>query len=103
MRRTFEERRGYTLDADPTGAEENDMTPEEEKFAEHLAAQCKSHQEWLCIMRFGLKTLLDSPPIFMALLWGEMERRSGNGKADPDLLREYLSELGLKLAEESTP
>ena len=73
------------------------MTEEQFRFAEALAKQSETHDQWVGIMKFGQKTLLEDPPVLLELIWQEANRRSANAKCDSEVLAGYLAELGLKI------
>lgn len=77
------------------------MKPEDENFAIALCDQSKSHDDWLCIVRFGLKTLLENPVLLVEIISREADAQLGR-KAIPsrvlaDEIREIFQELKLKL------
>jgi len=74
------------------------MTIEQENFAVTLAAQTKSHDEWLAIVRFGRGTLLENQGLLAEILVAEATREADkNQHKSSDEIAKILRELGLRL------
>lgn len=73
---------------------------DQENFAIQLTDSCKTHEEWLSVMHFGMGTLLRSQPLLMECIVREAEReckRTGLPSRVPaDHARAIMVELGLK-------
>lgn len=73
---------------------------EQENFAIELTDKCRSHEEWLAVVRYGLKTLLDNQPLLIEIIVREAQReaeRSGVGShVAADHARRFLNELGVR-------
>lgn len=71
-----------------------------EQFAINLTDQCKTHYDWLCVVRFGLKQLLENQQLLMEIIVREAQRmrdRSGaEGRVVADDARVIMQELGLR-------
>lgn len=71
-----------------------------ETFVIQLTDECENHEQWLAIVRFGLKTLLENQVFLMEIILREASREimrskmnstSGAGPA-----RTIFDELGLR-------
>lgn len=79
------------------------------EFIKNLTATCTSHEQWLCIMRFGLGTLLADPSLLMECITAHATELAAqqNKKKDEDaafpweVAPRLMSELGLRF--EVTP
>ncbi|HYE73500.1 MAG TPA: hypothetical protein VEF04_09215 [Blastocatellia bacterium] len=75
----------------------NDM----EQFAVNLTDNCKMHEEWLSVVRFGLKTLLENQPLLIEIIAREasrqLERKNLQSLVIADEVRFIFEELELKL------
>jgi hypothetical protein len=74
---------------------------DEENFVHGLAKAYTNHLDWLVLIRYGLKTLLDNQPFLMELIALEAERLAVEGGREhlkpSDCMRTILEELGLRL------
>ena len=50
-------------------------TTEQERFAYSITENCKTHAEWLNVIRFGLPTLLSEPGLLLELIVAEATRQ----------------------------
>lgn len=77
------------------------MTPEQEQFALDLADNSETHEQWLSIVRFGLKTLIEEQILLVEIISREAKReteRSGLKSRDvSDDMRAIFGELGLRI------
>jgi hypothetical protein len=80
------------------------MTSEQREFVLNLGDQCKTHDAWLALIRFGMGTLLSDQDVLTEILVDEAEReaeRHTHGEAKhiaSDHLFSIMSELGLRFA-----
>ena len=76
------------------------MTTEQENFAVNLTAKCKTHDEWLSVVRFGLATLLENQRVFAEIIVSEAQRcaESVPDHKPSDHIGSILCSLGLKLS-----
>lgn len=72
---------------------DNDM----ENFAVNLTDDCKTHEEWLAVVRFGLGTLMQNQLLLVEIIWREAEKRQLPPHKVSDQARFIFDELGLKL------
>jgi len=84
----------------PKHQKPNVMTIEQENFAVNLAAQAKTHEEWLSIVHFGRKTLLEEEGLLAEIIVAEAMREAEKNEhhKPSDEVAKILRELGLKLA-----
>lgn len=72
-----------------------------EAFARSMALQCRTHAEWLVLMRYGLGFLVDNQPLLVELISGEAaretDRQGAEGSTAANLKAVILDELGLCL------
>ena len=68
-----------------------------EEFVSELANQCKTHEQWVSLVRFGLPTLLKEQSLLMKIIVLESERRSSDTFSLPLRANQILGELGLRL------
>jgi hypothetical protein len=73
------------------------MRTDEIKFINELAAQTKTHADWLVLMRFGLNQLLSNQPLLMALIEAEFRRRYVLEHSSNTSIPKIFEELGLRL------
>lgn len=68
-----------------------------ENFAINLTDSAKTHDDWLCIVRFGLKTLLEDQRLLIEVIVREAQRmhdRTGiEGRVVADEARVIMQEL----------
>lgn len=78
---------------------EFEPTSTEENFAITLADNCKTHVEWLSVVRFGLKTLLENQLLLIEIITREAERQAQKtpGHTTADEVRQIFHELNLRL------
>lgn len=73
---------------------------DKENFAISLTDEAKTHDQWLCIVRYGLKTLLEDQQLLIEIIVREADRmreRAGLGhRKTSDDARVIMQELGLK-------
>jgi len=74
---------------------------ENENFAIQLTDQCKSHSEWLAVVRYGLGTLLENQPLLIEIIVREAQREIERGHLPSshvvaDEARRIFQELGLR-------
>lgn len=76
------------------------MTNEQENFAIQLTNDCKTHEQWLAVVRFGLKTLLEDQTLLFEIIVREANRMHGRagiaGRVVSDDARIIFDELGLR-------
>lgn len=69
-------------------------------FAVKLTDQCSSHKEWLGVVRFGLKTLIDDPQLLIEIITREackeVVRSPCKTYVPSDFARTIMDELGLR-------
>lgn len=75
------------------------MTLTQENFAVELAASAKTHDQWIGIVNFGLRTLLEEPGLLAEIIVTEAIREA---EKDPhikpaDKVASILKELGLRI------
>lgn len=79
------------------------MSEEVREFAQQLADQTETHEQWLAVVRFGIGTLVRNPEVLAELLIGEankeFNRQPGTSsvRTAPHVhLKRIMDELGLK-------
>lgn len=72
---------------------------EKENFAITLTDSCKTHKEWLAVVRFGLGTLLEDQHTLIEVIVREAQREAAKHpqRRDADHAVSILKELGLRL------
>lgn len=72
-----------------------------EQFAVTLTDQCRTHEEWLAVIRYGLGTLLENPALFIEIIWRQavkmQETHQIKGRVLADDVRQIFQELSLKI------
>ena len=72
-----------------------------ENFVINLTDAAKTHEEWLNIMRFGLKNLIELPLLLFECIIREASRDRTESKVNYRVIADdavrILNELGLKL------
>lgn len=75
-------------------------TDDPETFAIDLTDYCKTHEEWLCVVRFGLKQLLENQPLLIEIITRRACRMKEDDKLESrvpaDYARQIFEELGLR-------
>lgn len=74
------------------------MITEQENFAVDLAANTKTHDEWLAVVRFGLGTLLKNQALLAEILVAEAMREASkiSTHKSSDEIARICDELGLR-------
>jgi len=76
---------------------DNTMNLDQERFATNLAANTKTHDEWLLVVKFGLGTLLQNQGTLAEILAAEAARESAKNNEPPHYeMHRMMRELGLK-------
>ena len=67
-------------------------------YVENLTAQCRSHADWLQVVRFGMGTLREHPRVLTEVVCAEAQRESARqGQTGPlHELKRICDELGLR-------
>jgi hypothetical protein len=78
------------------------MTQEAEQFAIEITDKCKTHQEWVAVVNFGLATLLQNQTLLIEIIVREAMRQIDRKKATSFPIADEVSlifaELGLHLS-----
>jgi hypothetical protein len=73
------------------------MKLHQENFATNLAANTKSHEEWLSVVKFGLGTLLENQGTLAEIIAAEAARESAKNNEPPHFeMHRMMRELGLR-------
>ncbi len=76
------------------------LSSTDENFAVSLTDNCKTHGDWLSVVRFGLKTLLDNQLLLVEIISREAQRqleKSPDSHCIADEIRGIFNELGLQI------
>lgn len=77
------------------------MEERDQEFIRNLDSACKTHDEWLALVRYGLGTLLTNQALLVEIIWIEAGRevaRNGFKAAETyKTAARIFGELGLKL------
>lgn len=75
------------------------MAPD--SFAVWLTDNTQSHGQWLSVVRFGLKTLLDAQPLLIEIICREAQREADRSNLGSHVAADHIggimAELSLKL------
>ncbi len=73
-------------------------TDDPETFAIDLTDYCKTQEEWLCVVRFGLNQLLENQPLLIEIITRRACRMKEDAKlgVPADYARQIFEELGLR-------
>ena len=79
------------------------MTPEQEQFAIDLTDNSRTHDDFLLLVRFGMKTLLEHQTVLIEIIFREAERelkrKNLAGRTISDEGRKIFDELGLRFTQ----
>jgi len=74
---------------------------EKENFAINLTDQCKTHDQWLTVVKFGMGTLLKDQHLLFEIIVREAEREAKRSGVDSHVAADHVAsimkELGLRL------
>lgn len=73
------------------------MSEDKKNFAKSLTDNCKTHDEWLTVIRFGLSTLLEDQNFLFELISQESMRTPNSIMPPVDRILTIFDELGLHL------
>ena len=74
------------------------MTREEKHFAQYLAAQTKTHEEWLTVIRYGIHSVKSEQDLLIEMITIEACRQAAKvlGCKPSDDIAKIFRELGLR-------
>jgi len=74
----------------------------DENFAIQLTSQTQNHDEWLAVVRYGLNTLLEDPPLLIEIVVREAQRQlelgGDEGRVVAQQARTIFQELRLRIS-----